>query len=737
MRTPFYSKLLLTLFFAGLLLTESKDLFAQSQKIIINELVAKNELDIRDESGYHHDWVEFYNPGEAARDLGGMFLTDNEKEPQKWRIPDLTEETTIPAKGHVVCFLDGQPETGVLHGNFKLSRKGETLFLFDRDGKSLVDSVSFPELPADVSWSRIPDGGSVWAYVASTTANQPNPSIATDGVLAKPKFDLKSGWFDKSINVAISCEPDAKIYVTTDGSCPNELDSLLYTQPIEITKTTVLRARAFKQNSIPSEIGTRNFFIDATQHTIPVIAVTVDPEWLWERPKGILHERNTWCFTERPAHLAYYSVDREKVFSLNGGIKLQGSFSRNFAKKSFTITAGQRYGNKKIKGKIFTDIERDSFDGLVVRADCNYAGHDETERWWGGDRIRNELIYHVNKEMDSSVIMQAYQPAALYLNGEYWGLYNVTERKNKNFIEDHYPGVGAIDMLNPAVQWDDGYSFETYQGDGDAYRSIEEFIKASDMTSKSVYQRLSKWIDIPNFIDCWIYEIYTVKGDPTSNSRMWRPRTSDGKWQSIAFDWDHWREQEREWIHRYARKKRGKSWLFAMLIKNEEFQVAFINRLCDYLNTTLSAEHVERLVWEIHERVEIEKRRDRQRWEDKLEFMPWGEQIENTIEFAEERPEYLYAEMTKFFDLPGPAEVEVDVNQEGQGFIRFSTLEITQFPWYGQYMQEVPVEVEAVPLPGYRFVDWSDPEMLGLEATAVITLSEVNTIEACFEPDTN
>ena len=737
MHKLFFLRWLLSLFLTGNFLIASSELLAQSQKIIINELMAKNGLNVQDEAGKHHDWVEFYNPGDEPRDLAGMYLTDDEQNPQKWMIPELTAETIVPPQGYVILFLDGHPETGVLHGNFKLSRKGESLSLFDKDGKSLVDRVTFPALPADVSWARIPDGSSIWSYAEPATANRPNATVPLRGLLKKPKFSLKGGWFDDPVNVSISCEPGARTYVTTDGSRPIESDSLLYTKPIEITETTVLRARSFKQNYIPSEVRTYNFFINETQYTLPVLAVTVDPEFLWGKESGILHEKNTWEDIERPAHVIYYTVDRKKAFSLNGGIKLQGNFSRNFAKKSLTITAGQRFGHKKIEYKIFEDIERESFDGIVVRADCNYAGYDDAEIWLGGDRIRNELMYHVNKEMGSSVIMQAYQPAVLVLNGKYRGLYNVMERKNKDFIEEHYPEVGDIDMINPAYGWDDGYVFVTYQGEGDAYRAMEDFIKSSDMTRKSVYDRVGKWIDIPNFIDCWIYEIYTVKGDPTSNSRLWRPRTAGGKWQSIAFDWDHWLNPDRQWIHKYARKKRGKSWLFAKLIKNEEFQIVFINRLCDYLNTTLSAEYVEGLISEIHERVKVEKQRDRERWKAELEFMFWGEQVERTIDFAEDRPGYLYQEMTKFFELPGPANVQLNVNHNGQGVIRFSTLEIAQFPWNGLYMQDIPIQVEAVPLPGYQFVHWSGAGKLGLQPKMTVTLGETNSFQAHFEPAFN
>ena len=719
--------------FLLLLLFSGREIWGQTQEVFINEIVAKNELDTRDERGHHVDWVEIHNPTTQDFNLGGFFLSDDLEAPQKWRIPDLSEETIVPAGGYLVFWLDEKPEKGLLHCNLKLSRKGETVLLYDKDGSTLVDSVTFPELPADVSWARTPDANRTWAFLDPSTPGEPNLAEGLSNITKKPKFSLDDGFYYEPISVAISAKDGAKVYFTRDGSVPIEADSLLYKQPIQIKRTTVIRARAFKEGWVGSEVATRNFFVNEPEYNLPIFAITVDPEWLYGR-KGMFLEKNKWRHTERPAHYAYY-VNKEKAFSLNGGIKLQGRFSRNFEKKSFTVTAGQRYGNKEIKYKLFNDIERESFDGLVVRADCNYAGHDEDERWEGGDRIRNELIYQVNKQMGSTVIMQAYQPAILILNGRYWGLYNLMERKNKDFIEKHY-GVKEMDLVNPAVDRDDGYVFEVYQGSDFEFRRMEGYIKESDMTKKEVYDTLSTLIDMRNFIDDWVYEIYTNKGDPTANSRIWRPTNPPGKWQTIGFDWDHWKEQDKDWIKVFARKRRGKSWLFAELFKNEEFQNAFINRMCDYLNTALSPDNIRRLVWEIHESVKEEKMRDRARWEDDLDFMEWEEQIHWTLHFADERPGYLYQHIATYLDLPGPAEVTIDVAGENMGLVRFSTLEHDRFPWTGTYMQDIPVKLEAVPFPGYKFIGWEDSK-LGKDARIEVVIGEENVFRARFAPDPN
>ncbi len=136
----------------------------------LNEFMADNDNGIHDETGDNDDWFELYNAGDVDVNLGGMYLTDNLTDPDKWQVPD----TSIAARGFLLFWADEEEEEGPLHTNFKLSKGGEELGLFDDDGVTLIDSVTFGEQETDVSYGRSPDGADVWHLFEQSTPGEKN-----------------------------------------------------------------------------------------------------------------------------------------------------------------------------------------------------------------------------------------------------------------------------------------------------------------------------------------------------------------------------------------------------------------------------------------------------------------------------------------------------------------------------------------------------------------------------------
>jgi hypothetical protein len=141
--------------------------------VIINEFMASNESTIEDpdEPGEYPDWIELYNPGTEAVDLGGAYLTDDPAEPTKYQIPT---GVSIPAGGYLVFWADDDGTQGPLHTNFKLSASGEAVALFDTDGLTEIDSVSFDAQFTDVSYGRYPNGTGPWGFMATATPGGAN-----------------------------------------------------------------------------------------------------------------------------------------------------------------------------------------------------------------------------------------------------------------------------------------------------------------------------------------------------------------------------------------------------------------------------------------------------------------------------------------------------------------------------------------------------------------------------------
>lgn len=137
--------------------------------LYINEIMADNGITVAGPDGNSPDWIELYNAGNETIDLTGMYLTDNLNNPTKWQFP---EGTTIGAGDYLIVWADA--DGGDLYASFGLDANGEEVGLFDSDGVTLIDSVTFLKQIQDVSYGRLPDGGSSWNYLLSATPGYSN-----------------------------------------------------------------------------------------------------------------------------------------------------------------------------------------------------------------------------------------------------------------------------------------------------------------------------------------------------------------------------------------------------------------------------------------------------------------------------------------------------------------------------------------------------------------------------------
>ena len=234
--------------------------------LVINELLARNDLGTADPQGQHDDWVEIYNSGQEAINIGGMYLTDDLSEPTKWRIPNENPSNTIiSAGGFIVIWADNDISNAGLHANFELDADaGEEIGLFDTDGVTLLDSIVFNDQTPDVSYGRDPDATSNWVTLNPTPGASNNGSYLA--VVADTKFSRDRGFYDEPFDVQITCEtPGAIIRYTTDGSTPTINHGLIYNpaSPVTISTTTCLRAMAYMPGFKSTNVDTHTYiFLD-------------------------------------------------------------------------------------------------------------------------------------------------------------------------------------------------------------------------------------------------------------------------------------------------------------------------------------------------------------------------------------------------------------------------------------------------------------------------------------------
>lgn len=696
---------------------------ADRSKLKINEILASNIDDIKDEYDEDEDWVELYNGGEAAVDIGGMYFSDNPKKLSKFQIPTgMSRHTNIPPGGYKLFWFDGEPKKGPYHVSLKLSRKGEALFLTDSDGQTLIDSVRFPLQRNDISYGRDPKNMDRWLYFKNTTPLQPNNAEESAHNVAKgPVYSHEEGFYGSPFELSLSAPSDATIHYTLNGADTDEKNRLTYTGALTIQTNTIVRATVIRPNHLQSETITKSFFIDE-QSNVPVISIIMDPHWLYDEDDGIY--TNWEDDYEVPGHIEYFPDNESKTaaFASYMGVSIGGNTTRAYPKKSLSIRFRKRWGQPHIKYALWDSKPNvEKFDGLNIRSDM--AGDKVSSHPVSGERIKNEIIYEFAHALNSHVDVQAYKPVLLFLNGKYWGLYTLMERKGIDFIQENH-GFKEIDMLSE----DD---MLVKHGDDVHFDRMRRYIESYDMTEPNHYRQVQQWMDVLSFIDYWIFECYSGAHDYEVNIRYWRPRTQDGKWRWLAFDMDSWREWDHDIFEYYFGDEDEQVVMLPYLLKNKDFFHLFANRMCDVLNTGMSPESARGFVRKITQKIEPEIDRERERWKDEHEYVEKGSQIARFMEHAAKRPAYLRRAFLNFYKVKG-REIKVKLKVKGQGSIQVNTITPKSYPWTGVYLGGIPITLEARPDESSSFSHWSTPE-LRQDSKIEVNLMDDVEIEAIFE----
>jgi len=551
--------------------------------LVINELMASNDTIIRDPQGQYDDWIEIHNYGTDEINLGGMYLTDNLSAPTKWQFPvGNSAITTIPAGGYLLVWADNDTTDSGLHANFKLDAGGEELGLFDSDGVTLIDSVTFDEQTADISYGRHPDASDYWQAFGSPSPAAQNIGVY-DGFVSDLEFSHRRGFYDQSFYLTIATETeDAVIYYTLDGTDPYDIETserfpngTTYTGPIYISRTTCLRAIATKTGWMSSDIKTHTYIfvqdvirqspngqapgagwptgsvsgqminygmdpdivnnsrwagqMETALLQIPSISLVTDLANLFDPSIGIyVNAWNDGINWERRTSVELINPDGTPGFGLDAGLRIRGAYSRQGSnpKHAFRLIFRNEYGAGKLRYPLFGDEGVDEFDKVDLRTSQNFSWSFE-----GDDRhtmIRDVFSRDVQRDMDQPYTRSRYYH--LYINGHYWGIYQTQERADADYAESY---LGGNQEEYDVIKNDSSGSRALHATDGnmDAYRRLYNAAVAGFSSNEAYYavQGLrpdgtpdptgDKLLDPENLMDYMICTYYT--GDPDAPVSCW------------------------------------------------------------------------------------------------------------------------------------------------------------------------------------------------------------------------
>lgn len=572
-------------------------------QLYLSEFLASNTKGLQDEDGAFSDWVEIGNAGAAPVNLEGWFLSNSTNTPAQWKFPSVT----IPARGVLIVFASGKNRVVAgrnLHTSFSLNARGEPLLLVQPDGRSVVSSFlpQYPRQIQDVSYGRaLPD--SPPRYYSVPTPGAPNNPTGFIDLVADTKFSHDRGFYDNAFDLEITCAtPGAEIRYTTNGTPPTATTGLIYSGPVRVRGTTVLRAAAFRANFQPSNIDTHSYLFtsdivkqapdgqppagwpatwganvrdygmdpDIVNHplysptiqndlkTLPSFSVVIELRHLFDPATGIYanpgQDGRAW---ERPCSLELIHPDGRRGFQIDAGIRIRGGFSRSTSnpKHAFRFFFRDEYGEAKLNYPVFGEQAAPSFDNFDLRTFQNYSWSFQGDS--RGVFLRDQMSRDLQLAMGHQAERGDY--FHLYINGMYWGLFNSCERPEASYGETYFGGNKEnYDVIKVEAG---PYTINATDGNLNAWTRLYNEAKAGLDSNEAYFKvqgrnpdgtpnpALDNLINVPNLIDYMLVILYGGNLDaPISNflgntsPNNWygmRDRTGHAGFRFFAHDAEH------------------------------------------------------------------------------------------------------------------------------------------------------------------------------------------------------
>ncbi len=547
--------------------------------------------------------------------------------------------------------------------------------------------------------------------------------------IIKLSVNPKGGIFKDSVSVKI--EGSGDIYYTLDGTYPTIYSKKYRNNSFQFNKTTILRTVQIIDKHVQKEKIVS--YIIGREFDMAVISIVGERGDFFDPVKGIYvrgccadsmppyRGANFWKHWERQMNVEMFEPNGDNVINQKVGIKIFGGFSRGLPMKSLAVHSRKKYGKKYFKYSIFPNKEIKKYKSFILRN----SGSDFNKTHFR-DAMVTDLVSSLNMEV------QAYRPAVVFINGEYWGIHNIREKINQYFLKGNCDAdPDNVDLMKHRNDITDGTRTH--------YKKMLQYIRGNSFSDSIKLDSLSKLMDIDNFINHNITQVYIDNGDAGGNIRFWRPRTSDGKWRWILFDTDisfgmsNWNAHKVNTLYKMTTKSTEKwpnpSWstlIIRKLLENDSIQNVYINRIADHLNTIFSSERVNYKIDSIKGLLENEMPFHLEKWRSNS-YKKWERNINILKKFATKRPAFLRKFTMSKFDIEDTVNVQISTNLNG--YVKLNSIVIKD-TFNGVYFKGIPIKIEAYPEEDYYFHHWH-----GIESSknpVFVKLSDSIMLEPVF-----
>lgn len=714
-------------------------------QVIINEYSCSNLNGYTDNFGENEDWVELYNPTGAAISLTGFYLSDKASNLLKWQIPS----GSIPANGFkmVVASRKNTVNGNELHPNFNLKQtQGEWIILTNSFG-NVLDSIKIVHLTkANHSVGRSTNGAVDWKLFTSPTPNANNVG-AQNFYEPTPVFSLAPGFYAGAqvLNIT-SADAAATIRYTTDGSIPNG-GSTIYGAPINIATTTVVRAMSFGVDE-PSFVETNSYFINVN-HSVPVVSVCGTEVF------DLVANGNQGGPIKFGA-FELFEQDGTFIDEGQGEFNKHGNDSWIYPQRGFDFIMKDQLGyNDDIDHQIFPDKTRTDFQRVILKpgASDNYPFEN------GGAHIRDAFIHTLSIRADMLLDERTYRPCVVYLNGAYWGVYEIREKADDHDYTDYYYDQDKFNLQylkTWGATWEE-YGAPNAQSDWDA---LTAYIMANNMAPGPNFDYVKSQLKWASLCDYFMFNSYVVNQDWLNWNTAWfrgmDPLGTKKKWRYVLWDMDatfgHYINYTN--IPDVTANAdpcnaedlpdpggQGHTDILSKLIaENPQVEQYYIARYADLINTSFSCPSMitllDSMINEITPEMTGPAPSQIDRWGGS--DAGWLNNVQVLRDFINDRCAALEAGLIGCYDLTGPFNVTFDVNPPNSGEIKVNSVWAPTYPWSTSYFGGISTITIAEPQPGFMFDHWEyttgPMDSPITEDTNSITIAGVENIVAFFIP---
>lgn len=681
-------------------------------QVVVNEVCASNMSGYADNYGEFEDWFELYNPGAAAVDISGWWLSNRAGNPMKWQVP---AGMVIPAGGRQVFICSKRDETvgGFVHTSFNLNQAESDHVRLSNPAGDPVDDFEFtPEMRTKLGHSRgrTTDGAATWSLF-----NNPTPNAANGGAspeyMAKPTLSPEAGFYGGAQNVTITGPAGATIRYTTNGSEPTAT-STAYAGPIAVNNTTVIRAACFgSAGEQPSFTETNTYFIN-TSHTVVVLSIAGD------QVDDLLDGDG---FIQPFGSFEYFGEDGQLRDEAVGEFNEHGQDSWAYDQRGFDYIARDQTGyNDAIHYPIFRTKDRDKFQRLIIKA---AAGDNFNFGPGQPAHIRDAYVQALSQTGNLRLDERSYEPAVLYVNGQYWGVYDMREKVDDHDYTRYYYDQDEfnIQMLKTwGGTWSE-YGGAQAQTD---WNTLRDYIMNNDMGDATAFAYVDGQFNWKSLIDYFCLNSYTVCADWLNwNTGWWRGRDLDGdhkKWGYILWDMDatfgHYTNFtgipnqtptadpcDAEQLPNPGGQ--GHTLILEKLMaENEMVHDYYVNRYIDLGNTLFSCDHMIPFLDSLVALIAPEMPGQVARWGGSV--AEWEANVQVMRDFIETRCVAFEEGMVDCYELEGPYDVVFNVDPPLSGEIVINSLQPDVYPFSGTYYGGINTNLAPVPNEGYRFSHW-------------------------------